>query len=236
MNLIINDTTELEKQILELHKSKFGKIYRLFAENIPIVNTVYNDIITGIEKRNLLVFINALIDKKITNFINNKEVDENQWAILLQHATLKSLRCSKEGQIKQIVNILQGKCDGKIDSFNEAEDLINIISELSENEAIIMAKVYKKVMLGVNGIPNDYSLINKGELGVVNTYRFFSEETILKIIPNYNKSLRFYLERLKGKGLLQEKEIRTYNDLDKKSYRFTYMGIKLFKSLDFDYL
>lgn len=234
MDLIIQGTTELENKILELHKSKFGKIYRIFAENIPVVNMIYNDIVAGIEKRNLLVFINALIDKKITDFINSNEVDDNQWTILLHHATLKALRCSKEGQIKQIINILQGKCENKIESFNEAEDLINIISELSEDEAMIMAKIYGKIMFGVNGIPNDYELIKPGEAGVVNAYRFFSEQTLLNSVPNYNKSLRFYIERLKGKGLLQEKSVETYGDLEEKSYRFTYMGMKLFQSLEFN--
>lgn len=207
--------TGTEKTILEFKKSKLGKIFEITAEEIPIINSVYNGIVGSIERKNLLITVNEMIDRKIDGKINFNNKEEIEF---LSHVILKSIRCSKENQVKRIVDILQGKYDGTIKSFDDAEDLINIISELSENEA--------KVLKDIGDIHKKRGENSLVYIKDINSYE--GNENIDKIF--------FLCERLSGKGLLQINTVAGFIDskqtqkenMINKSYLITEVGLLLF--------
>ena len=78
------------------------------------------------------------VDKRIEEKFD--EHDEKQVEIV-KHAILSSLRCGHEAKIERILEILSGSLDKSL-PIAEAEDLMNLVVELSENEAIIFSKIY----------------------------------------------------------------------------------------------
>jgi len=237
MDLDIRKNSGLEEKILALHNSKFGKMVRILWEGVPVVSTMYNSIIGGIEKRNLLVLIENLIDKKIVEYINNNELDDEKWSELLQHAILKTLRCSKVGQIKQIANILSGKCSSKIETFNDAEDLINIVSELSENEANVLGQIYDIFKKKTKAKEEIKSRRHPGEITVTVFDMYVTWAEIESELPAFKERLDFFIGRLEGKGLIKEKLSVTHADIGNaddgnKKYIVTFTGNMLFRSIN----
>ena len=57
----------------------------------------------------------------------------------------------------------------------------------------------------------------------------FSTKDIVKNLPDYNDTIDFYLNRLVGKGLLQEDTGAIYRQ-DGKIYQHTAIGWQLFKA------
>ena len=162
MNEILQ-LTVTEENILKITRGKMGKFFKIVVEGIPIVGSIYNGVVGNLEKRSLLVSISEIVDRRIDEKINFNNKEEMEF---FTHVIFKSIRCSKESQIKRIIDILQGKYDGTIESFNDAEDLINIVSELSENEARCLFEAYdalkdtgKKAISGedIKNIPEDQS-------------------------------------------------------------------------------
>ena len=210
-----------EKFLLTIDK-KIGKLLRLgaitvsTALSVPAVgamfNVMYNGIIGGIEKKNFQIFIEDYVNKNI-----EEKFDENnqKHVELIKHAVLSSLKCSHEAKIKRIVDILSNSLEKSNLSENEGEDLINIVAELSENEAIIFNEIYK-----------NYSTIDIKE-----DIRIYVSE-VIKIVPKYNDNIEFYMYRLMGKGLLREVDMILRGG--QKIYNLTSMGYQLFNTFHGD--
>ena len=190
-----------------------------------IFNTLYSDIVGGIEKKNFQQFMIGYVDKRIEEKFD--EHDEKQVEIV-KHAILSSLRCGHEAKIERILEILSGSLDKSL-PIAEAEDLMNLVVELSENEAIIFSKIYFNFGDKVEDIDrakevagNDYVIPGSNHVN-------FSTKDIVKNLPNYNDTIDFYLNRLVGKGLLQEDTGAIYRQ-DGKIYQHTAIGWQLFKA------
>lgn len=202
--------TRTEENVLKINNNSLVQILRAAASQIPIVggiDSLYSDFVKEIEEKNFIIYIRALIDKNILERIDQlKETEE--WNVLLEHGAIKSFRCSKNGQIHKIVDILKGKLDGEIESFNDAEDLINIISELSESEGKCLFEAYRNLR-------NNNLLKNNGE--------------DIKNIPVDQRE--FLLIRLVGKGLLKIDPASQPVSGCVTDFSPTNMGKKLFSTL-----
>lgn len=237
-----NELSTVEKILGDISESKIGKVFKLFLEGTPYVNTVCNGIIGNIEKKKLIVYFQEWTNKKLDDKL--QESNERQIEVVT-HSILKSIRCSRDGQVRQIIAILKGTFDGNINSFDEAEDLINIVSELSQNEAIVLKKIYELVPKGklVDYMEPAENSINTSQMdknGQINCDmpcfvtlqpQTISIKQILKVLSEFSSSLAFYLGRLVGKGLLRKASIETFDDIGDKKYQYTYMGKKLFESI-----
>ena len=209
-NNLIN---KAEGAFLEFDK-KCGKLLKLGAVTfstaigVPLAgsvfNTLYSDIIGGIEKKNFQRFMIGYVGKEIDKKLD--EHDEKQVEIV-KHSILSSLRCSHEAKIERILEILSSSLDKSL-PIAEAEDLMNLVVELSENEAIVFREVY-----------DNFS----------DNHTKFSVKNIIEYLPNYNDNIDFYLNRLVGKGLLQEDTGAIYRQ-DGKMYRHTTIGWQLFEA------
>ena len=216
--ILENDlVTKAEKFLLELDKRcgkllKLGSVAFSTAMGAPVAgsafNILYSGIVDGIEKENFQRFVIGYIDKEIDEKFD--EHDKKQVEIV-KHAVLSSLKCSHEAKIERILEILSGSLDKSL-SIDEAEDLMNLVIELSENEAIIFREVYD-------------NLGNR----MHRKYDTFSVKNIVELVPDYNNDIEFYLNRLVGKGLLQEETGAIYRR-DGKIYQYTAIGWQLFKA------
>lgn len=231
LNILVNKS---ERILLEINK-KCGKILKLgslgisTATGFPVVglifNTLYSDIVGGIEKKNFQQFIIGYVDKRIEEKFD--EHDEKQVEIV-KHAILSSLRCGHEAKIERILKILSGSLDKSL-PIAEAEDLMNLVVELSENEAIIFSKIYFNFGDKVEDIDRAKEVAGTDYVIPGSNHVNFSTKDIVKNLPNYNDTIDFYLNRLVGKGLLQEDTGVIYRR-DGKFYQRTAIGWKLFKA------
>ena len=209
-----NNLVDLGKDfLLELNKRigtllKLGSVGISTAVGFPVVgsifNILYSDTVGGMERKNFQQFMIGYVNKKIDEKFD--EHDEKQVEIV-KHAILSSLRCSHEAKIERILEILSSSLDKSL-PIAEAEDLMNLVVELSENEAIVFREVY-----------DNFS----------DNHTKFSVRNIIEYLPNYNDNIDFYLNRLVGKGLLQEDTGAIYRQ-DGKMYRHTTIGWQLFEA------
>jgi len=228
----IKKLSKSEEIISNLSKSKIGKVFNLIMEGTPYVNIVYSGIVGGIEKKKLLLFLDAWMNKKIDDRFDE---NDHQQIELMNHGILKSLRCNKDGQIQQIVNILNWKYQDEIESFNDAEDLINIVSELSGNEARVLERIYA-IFKGKIAVEEEKKARKpRGQITVTKRGTIYvSQAEIESEISAFKERLDFFLGRLEGKGLIKEKSLDTFDDLDNeaKKYIVTFTGNMLFQSLN----
>ena len=154
MNSIMKASSNMPNSLSNLNiPSKLKKLFVL--SKFPLIATFSFDptitagidmlyaagegIINHIEVQNLKVFLQEYIDRKIDDCIVPEDQEEREF---ITQAITKSLRCSKEAQVKRIVDIVQATLESDELEFDEAEDFINIVSELSEREAVLLARVY----------------------------------------------------------------------------------------------
>ena len=225
---------KFEEYLLEINK-KCGKILKLgsvgisTATGFPVVgsifNTLYSDIVGGIEKKNFRQFMIGYVDKRIEEKFN--EHDKKQVEIV-KHAVLSSLKCSHEAKIERILEILSGSLDKSL-PIAEAEDLMNLVVELSENEAIIFRETYCNFGGKIEDIDRPKEIAGNDYVIPGSNHVNFSTKDIVKNLPNYNDTIDFYLNRLVGKGLLQEDTGAVYRR-DGKIYQHTAIGWQLFKA------
>lgn len=225
---------KFEEFLLEINK-KCGKILKLgsvgisTATGFPVVgsifNTLYSDIVGGIEKKNFRQFMIGYVDKRIEEKFN--EHDKKQVEIV-KHAVLSSLKCSHEAKIERILEILSGSLDKSL-PIAEAEDLMNLVVELSENEAIIFRETYCNFGGEIEDIDRPKEIAGNDYVIPGSNHVNFSTKDIVKNLPNYNDTIDFYLNRLVGKGLLQEDTGAIYRR-DGKIYQHTAIGWQLFKA------
>lgn len=214
--------TKAETIALKAETNSSVRIIRALIPMIPIVGGVASGIdklyefwIKDIETKNTEIYIKNIDEKKILEKIESLQEDD-RWDELIKHGFIKSLRCNKEGKIRRIVDILNGKCEDKIKSFNDAEDLINIVSELSENEAVVLQKIY-----------NVYAQKSESEDSIIESNEIMDNDI--------GKWLDFLCGRLVGKGLIKEVAISwsTPDDVatsTNKKYELTNVGILLFSN------
>ena len=141
---------------------------------------------------------------------------------------VKSLRCSHEAKIERILEILSGSLDKSL-PITEAEDLMNLVIELSENEAIIFGEIYCSFSNRVEDIDRAKEVAGTNYVIPGSNHVNFSTKDIVEKLPNYNATIDFYLNRLVGKGLLQEDTGAIYRQ-DGKMYRHTTIGWQLFEA------
>lgn len=230
-NGLINNA---KKFLLELDKRcgkllKLGSVAFSTAMGAPVAgsafNILYSGIVDGIEKENFQRFVIGYIDKKIDEKFD--EHDKKQVEIV-KHAVLSSLKCSHEAKIERILEILSGSLDKSL-SIDEAEDLMNLVVELSENEAIIFSKIYFNFGDKVEDIDRAKEVAGTDYVIPGSNHVNFSTKDIVKNLPNYNDTIDFYLNRLVGKGLLQENN-RIIQSEPGKIYQFTAIGWQLFEA------
>lgn len=249
MNNIIEQNTNQTNFLSNLNiPSKLKKIFKL--SKFPLIATLSFDptitagigmlyvagegIINQIEMQNMKTFLQEYINRKFDDYVDPKDQSERE---LLIHAIMKSLRCSKESQIKRIADIVQEALENDKFQINEAEDFINVVSELSENEAVLLTKCYNYIM--TNPSYPKFTIENK---------EIFEGLTL--------NSCDYLLNRLEGKGLLNsEPSAMSLEDIDvisagdsnenkredisnnqdfivnSKTYFQTDFGSRLFKSL-----
>ena len=168
---------------------------------IPVVGshleTMYKHFLESWDRRKL----NEKIDDA-----NAKQVE------LATHAVFSALHCIKEAKSERILDILSNSLEKSIPNTDEAEDLINIVVELSENEAIVFGAIYKNLNSEENKKSNDMPKI--------------TTTSIKNIVPQYKDKIIFYLNRLQGKGLLEE-DTGIWRE-EGKIYKSTMIGQQLF--------
>ncbi|WP_432748219.1 hypothetical protein [Pectinatus frisingensis] len=213
--------TKIENNIIEAEGNSCIQILKAVIAQIPFAGgliSLWDNYVKSIEEKNILIYIEDIVDRKLIEKLEEIKTDKKEWDILLKHASVKILRCTKEGQIHRIIDILEGKFDGKISSFDDAEDLINIVGELSENEACQLRQIY--LMFNAKDQKNTTDIIYLNKLR--------------------GNNCEFLCSRLVGKGLLADaslsysaphKSYQPPNITGEKLYKATHMGDCLFKSL-----
>lgn len=183
---------QIEK-IIEIYNKPISKILRFWLlmgntvfPPLSILSYVADDIIHNIENKKVQELIVELKNRQMNmeDFLNKVEQSQ-EWEELVQHAVVKAIRCSKQQQIRLIVDILQGKYEADNEnsmSFGDAEDLINIVSELSTNEAQCLREIYQYC----NNNQND-------------------DFTYKDMHSDIDKTM-FWVGRLNGKGLIRKNE------------------------------
>ena len=217
--------TPTESRILSIASSKVGKIIKLFGEGTPYLNTVYTGIVGGIEKKNLIIFMQDWSEKYLDEKIDEKN---KQQAELVAHAVLKSIRCAHDKQVKEIINILANAFDGKIETYADADDLINIITELSTNEAVVLKNIYDIVY---SKKENQERRKKSGELTIIVNDAYADVAEITAEVKCLKNRMSFYVGRLVGKGLIVEKGNQTIDDIGSEitKYTVTQVGDMLIK-------
>ena len=218
--------TQTEQNILDFSKSKLGKTFELMITQIPGANVVYSGIVGNIERKNLIQMLQGWVERELDRLFNEKSIEHIR---LVKHSILASLRCSHEAKIERILDILSDSLKKNVSSEIPAEDLINVVVELTENEAIIFREIYDK--FGTENEKKDY--IDRSKVfqnGVDSTFHInIKVDDIIKLVPEYSSTMAYYLNRLVGKGLLQEDTYSIPRGAD-KLYQHTAIGWQLFET------
>lgn len=150
-------------------------------------------LINHIENQNMVKVLKEYVDRRIDDKINIDSTEETE---LIKTAILKALRSSKDAQIKRIMDVVQAAIDGKSILCDQAEDFINIISELSEREATLLVNCYKYF--------DNHPSSPKFTVSNVEVFGDLSED-----------SYDYLLNRLEGKGLLKsEPTAASWDDIN----------------------
>ena len=174
---------------------------------------VANSIIESRRYNKICTFIDEIKNSDVEENINP---DKEQDVEIFGFAMDKVLSASKASQIRAIVKILSARTKNNI-SYNEAEDLINIVSELSESEAMVLQKVHAE--LETNAI-REIDAIKYEDLRVAD-------------IPS--ERMDYLLNRLVGKGLLKQNMVLARSTLTMNNYEYSLTGIakSIFCNLDY---
>ena len=214
----MNKSSAIEKiKSIVIDNSIRDLVIRLNILSIPLVGSHLDAIYTHFENR--------FKEKHLIEKINGNHERQVE---LLTHAWQSVLRCDKLVKAERILDILSDTFEKRNLSETTAEDVINLVVELSENEAIVFREIYDK--LGSQNLDTkDYPETNLpfGEGGVASHHNIKIID-IQKILPQYSNNLAYYVNRLIGKGLLREADITTMGS--GKIYWHTLMGYQLFNT------
>ena len=168
----------------------------------------------------IMGWVNREMDEKLDE--NNKKQVQ-----LVTHAVLKSLRCSHDAKVERILDILCGAITKQV--TYDCEDLINIMAELSENEAIILREIYTKAPTFDTKDNPDVNIALEYGMDISQKVKLRMYD-IIKLVPQYNDTLYFYLNRLVGYGLLVQGTEMLHGG-DGRFYSHTEMGCRLFSTM-----
>ena len=144
---------------------------------------VANSIMNSRQYNKIVTFLEELKNSDVEENINPEKEEDNE---IFGYAMDKALSAGKPSQIRAIVKILSAKTKDSI-SYSEAEDLMNIVSELSESEAMVLQKIHSELERRV-----------KSEIDSI-------KYDDLKVADIPSDRMDYLLNRLVGKGLLRQK-------------------------------
>lgn len=169
---------------------------RIIINNIPYIgNSIdifVSDKIQIIKEKRILSLIDELarqIEDIHENLIDYKYLDSEEWYDLLFSAFEKAIKTRSEEKIKYYANILKTSVID-VDIRKQAEDFINVLSELSEIEINIAKIISEHITISINENP-------RGDEGLLN--QFLQDCNFVDA-----KDLQFYLKRLEKSGLVNE--------------------------------
>ena len=168
------------------------------------------------KERNLKVLVEQCSQKSIAEKFDK---DNQAHCEIVIHAVMKALDSSHKAKIVRISEMLSQALNNP-EELRRAEDFINIISELSENEAICFGEIYREFAVHPSDEEDpDKDLKNYGE----------------DVIKNMERDDRVYLlGRLAGKGLIRERTMSTWEYRGGDFYS-TNMGKKLYQAIEATY-
>lgn len=181
------------------------------AAIIGMAGVAYNGITNYFGCKNLKRFMQEYYDRKIEDRLDKHDAKQME---ILRLALLSALPCKKEDRIADIVAILLGVCQKQIEPL-EGEDLINVVAELSDNEAMLLREAYRVFE-------------EKERNGQPCYLRDYGDQEL----PHIDRGMREYiLRRLSSKGLLYLETGAIFEN-DGKTFLPTIIGRKLFAVLE----
>lgn len=180
------------------------------SAGVSIAFAMGNGILRKIEADNTVILLKEYIDSRIDEKINP---DDSRMKELIYQAFLSASRCHTEKQIRRINDILCSKAKKEILSYDDAEDYINVISELSTDEAVFLVAIYQ-------WFKSKHKLMRK--------------DASAMDVPH--EKVDYFLNRLEAKGLIRSEPLDMDEDnniiIDNaKTYFPTEFGKKFFQSL-----
>ncbi|MBC2726109.1 hypothetical protein [Desulfosporosinus sp.] len=143
----------------------------------------------AIKTKRVEEFIKALQQK--IELLDNEKVDSvflesEEWMDLLRKAIDDSTRTRNYNKILAIAGILCGAVTHETDNIADPEDLLQVLSELNTEEAIVLQAIYEH---------------GEGEYCTINGYGM----SLIPYLPeNYNTRIKFLIKRIEAIGLLSE--------------------------------
>jgi hypothetical protein len=194
-----------------------GDLLKLvLSVGVPVAVPVFDYASSRIKEARMKVFIEQCTEKAIVDKLGQNE--KNQF-YLVMHAMMKAAECSHDAKIVRISEVLSYALDHPKEMVC-AEDFINIVCELSENEAACFGKIYRALE---TKDPDDDS--NK------------------KIIADYGADIIrdvdlddriFLFSRLAGKGLIRQDTATKFSNFGTNFYT-TKIGEKLYQFIQATY-
>ena len=201
----------------ELIGGPIGDIAKLaLSYQAPLTIPVFDCVRDLIKDRNMRVFAKECAEQAVEEKFNQHNQKHCE---LVMCAVMKIMDCSHEAKIVRITEVLSRALSNSEELLN-AEDFINIISELSENEAICFGEIYREFTLHPSDEEEpERDLKNYGE----------------EIATNIERDDRVYLfGRLAGKGLIRERTMSTW-DYQGGDFYATRIGEKLYRAIEATY-
>ncbi len=118
--------------------------------------------------------------------IDKDLLKSDEWVDLVRLAVEKVARIRNENRINSIAKILREIVINNIQSVSHAEDIIDVISELREEETLVLGLIYKKYKEGKKSIENH------------------GEELKKEVSEDISKRMHFIIKRLDGIGILSQ--------------------------------
>lgn len=210
----ISKVTDKAEALLAGHHGDLLKL--ILSYSLPPVVPIFDYVRDRVREKNLRVLVEQCVSLSIEEKFDK---DNQEHCEIVMHAVMKALDSSHEAKIVRISEMLS-QALGNPEELRRAEDFIDIISELSENEAICFGEIYH----GFAVHPSDdedpgKDLKNYGE----------------DVIKNMERDDRVYLlGRLAGKGLIRERTMSTW-EYSGGDFYSTNMGKKLYQAIEATY-
>lgn len=172
-----------------------GSLYtalRAAVNAIPIVGGSIDAVLSELVGRNSEKRMLSLIEELEKEFeqlheevINKEFIKSDEWTDLIRLSVEKTIRIRNENKIRAIAKIITDSAKKDKLEVDHAEDLIDILGELREEEAKVLSLIYSKKLEGIDITSNGIEI--KDELP-----------------ENMVNRLHFILKRLEGLGLISE--------------------------------
>lgn len=213
----VSDLMKAKDKAFELVGGPIGDIAKLaLSYQAPLAIPVFDCVRDLIKDRNMRVFAKECAEQAVEEKFNQHKQKHCE---LVMYAVMKVMDCSHEAKIVRITEVLSRALSNSEELLN-AEDFINIISDLSENEAICFGEIYREFTLH----PSDEEEPEKD-------LKNYGEE----IATNIERDDRVYLfGRLAGKGLIRERTMSTW-DYQGGDFYATRIGEKLYRAIETTY-